>query len=143
MRKILKLFIYLWQLPQMLVGLLICNLIKDTQSFDATTKTGKVYHGKVYFADWFNSAVCLGKYIIVDKKLKGNVQLCKTIKHELGHSVQSILLGWFYFIVVGIPSFVLNIISRICKKDEQWYYSKFPENWANKLAEGIITIELK
>ena len=143
MRIILKLFVYLWQLPQMVVGLLICNLIKDTQSFNATTKTGKVYHGKVYFADWFNSAVCLGKYIIVDKKLKGNVQLCKTIKHELGHSVQSILLGWFYFIIVGIPSFVLNIISRICKKDEQWYYSKFPENWANKLAEGIITIELK
>lgn len=142
MRKILKLFIYLWQLPQMLVGLLICNLIKDKQSFNATTKTGGVYHGKVYFADWFNSAVCLGKYIIVDKNLKGNVQLCKTIKHELGHSVQSILLGWFYFIIVGIPSFVLNIISRLFKKDEQWYYNKFPENWANKLAEGI-TVELK
>ena len=94
MRIILKLFVYLWQLPQMLVGLLICNLIKDTQSFDATTKT-------------------------------------------------AILLGWFYFIVVGIPSFVLNIIGRICKKDEQWYYNKFPENWANKLAEGITTIELK
>lgn len=143
MRKILKLFVYLWQLPQMLVGLLICNLIKYTQSFNATTKTGKVYHGKVYFTDWFNSAVCLGKYIIVDKKLKGKDQLSETIKHELGHSIQSILLGWFYFIVVGIPSFVLNIISRIYKKDAQWYYSKFPENWANKLAEGIITVELK
>ena len=143
MRKILKLFVYLWQLPQMLVGLLICNLIKDTQSFDATIKPGKVYHGKVYFSDWFNSAVCLGKYIIVDKKLKGKDQLSETIKHELGHSIQSILLGWFYFIIIGIPSFVLNIISRIYKKNAQWYYSKFPENWANKIAEGIIKVELK
>lgn len=143
MRKILKLFIYLWQLPQMLVGMLICNLIKDKQIFNATTKTGKVYYGKVYFADWFNSAVCLGKYIIVDKNLKGTVPLRQTIKHELGHSVQSGLLGWFYFIVVGIPSFVLNVISRIYKKDDQWYYSKFPENWANKIAEDIITIELR
>lgn len=143
MRKILKLFVYLWQLPQMLVGLLICNLIKDTQRFEATTKTGKVYHGKVHFTNWFNSAVCLGKYIIVDKNIKGTVQLPQTIKHELGHSIQSILLGWLYFIIVGIPSFVLNILSRIYKKDTQWYYSKFPENWANKLAEGIITIELK
>ena len=78
----------------------------------------------------FNSGISLGSYIIFD----GRIEISETdVLHEYGHQLQSRMLGPLYLLIVGIPSLIGNIYSRIKKKDEKWYYSRFPENWADRL----------
>ena len=64
-------------------------------------------------------------------------------QHERGHRVQSRILGPLYLLVVGIPSVVRNLIFRVKQRKYplyklvKWYYSGYPEKWADKL--GHVT----
>ena len=55
------------------------------------------------------TGISLGRYVLLNMN---SYQLEKTIKHELGHSKQSKYLGWFYLLVVGLPSITMNIMTR-------------------------------
>jgi hypothetical protein len=61
------------------------------------------------------------------------------IRHELGHSLQSMYLGPLYLLIVGIPSAANNLWDRwfhkhwMPGKRIRWYYCRFPEHWADKL----------
>lgn len=57
----------------------------------------------------------------------------RVIRHECGHSIQSRMLGWLYLPVVGIPSILNNLRARYSEKVYRTYYSRFPENWADRL----------
>ena len=61
--------------------------------------------------------------------------LIQTVKHEYGHTKQSKYLGLFYLILAGIPSVTRNILNRINNKkfNSKWYYSGYPEKWADEL----------
>jgi hypothetical protein len=54
-----------------------------------------------------------------------------------------LILGWLYLPLVGLPSIIGNIWDRLFHKKwssdrrEKWYYSRYPENWADKLG-GVI-----
>lgn len=125
----MKLVLYIWQLPQHLLGLLLClalkSKIKETQKYEVS---------KVYWlstkARW---GVSLGQYIFL-----ANVYTQLTVRHEYGHSIQSKMLGPFYLLAVGIPSVIQNILSRIIGgKYAANYYNRYPENWANRLG-GVV-----
>lgn len=64
----------------------------------------------------------------------------KSLKHELGHSYQSQLLGWLYIPVVAIPSILHNLVHYIAYKlGKEWdYYSFYTEKWADKLVEKLV-----
>ena len=115
---------YLWQLPQHLLALVLIPLSK-----------AKRVDGYYVAKKFFNSGISLGQYII----LQEDYVLPDTVKHELGHSIQSKHFGWMYLLVVGLPSIVRNIWDRIAHKKwdyyrrYQWYYSGFPEREADKL----------
>lgn len=121
-----KFFLYLWQLPQNLIGLILSIGCKKRNWF------GINFYIKKKF---FKSGISLGKYIIIDERYiaYGDYQLSKICKHEKGHSVQSEYLGWFYLLIVGIPSFIRIIIKKIFKKSDKWYFSGYPEKWADTL----------
>jgi hypothetical protein len=79
--------------------------------------------------------VSLGSYIIVSKQASSTV-----IFHEYGHYRQSKLLGPLYLLLVGIPSCLFNNVwDRLAHKKWSterrvaWYYSRYPESWADKL----------
>jgi len=74
----------------------------------------------------------LGSYIFVCQSY-GEI----TLKHEQGHSVQSLLLGPLYLLVIGLPSISGNIYDRIRHKGSAWYYTQPWEAWADRL--GHIT----
>lgn len=60
--------------------------------------------------------------------------------HEYGHSVQSLIVGPFYFIVIGLPSTVWSFGQRyneLRKKNKISYFSFFTEKWANYLGEKV------
>ena len=116
--------LYMWQLPQHLLGLLLILLSR-----------AKRVNGYYAAKKFFNSGISLGQYII----LQADCVSADTIKHELGHSVQSKYLGWLYLPVIGLPSISRNIWDRLAHKQWDyyrrytWYYSGFPEKQADKM----------
>lgn len=104
---------------------------------------------KVYFTNnCFGCGVSLGDYIILDYKSYYPYRLYSsvrnTVKHEHGHQVQSRILGPLYLILVGISSAIFNNLwDRIAHrkwpaaKRTKWYYSRYPEKWADKLGGAV------
>lgn len=130
--------LYLHQLPQNIVGFIVSR-----HCYVKTVCGIKVYFKK----SLMGSGVSLGNYIILDDIYDGWYDLGTTVRHEHGHQKQSLYLGWLYLIVVGLPSAVGNIIDRTfhkywdSDKRKKWYYSRYPENWADRLGgvhrEGV------
>ena len=112
--------IYIWQLPQHLLGLIL--LLFSAAQFGRTYSTSKVYFTR------FRFGISLGRYIIVFHGMGEN-----TIKHEFGHSKQSQYLGPLYLILVGIPSFFMSMLTLLHILKPELYYKRWPENWADSL----------
>ena len=114
--------LYLWQLPQNLLGLLLVTILRPEDRYEIDSSV-------LYYASRMRGGISLGRYIIVRSDLKdykGNVE-----KHELGHAVQSFYLGPLYLFVIGIPS-----ILWACwwNRDRGVsYYSFYTEKWADRL----------
>lgn len=112
---IVYILLYIWQLPQNILGLLV---VLFSRAKKATCFTG------VYATDC-KFGVSLGNYIIVNKDCN-----MRTLKHEVGHRKQSRFLGPLYLLVIGLPSAIGNLLHRVFVFD----YYKLPwESWADKL----------
>lgn len=127
-------FRWLWQLPQNLIGFL---LIRKYRFKSTRCINGKLI--SVYYKSFFRSGISLGNYIILDYWYCGKACSTQAIAHEYGHSKQSLILGWLYLPLIGLPSIIGNVWDRLFHKKwtndqrEKWYYNRFPENWADKL----------
>ena len=116
--------LYVWQLPQNLLGLLLVTILKPEDVYD-------FFGCKVYYAHRMRGGISLGRYIIIRSYLMNADS--QTEYHELGHSRQSKMLGWFYLLVIGIPSLIWAAWwnrDRDCS-----YYSFYTERWADRLGD--------
>ena len=109
------------------------------------------YHGAIV-TEWNKkSSVSLGLFVFVTKepyfydKLKDDYfkeELSKRLLvHEYGHTIQSLILGPFYLIFMGIPSTLWGFLSCFSKKRKEKnisYFSFFTERWANHLGEKVL-----
>jgi hypothetical protein len=135
----LRVMLWVWQLPQNLLGLLLIRILKARRviqgqaSFNKDVRRAfgfkRVGLGKIL------SGVSLGSYIIVSEGASPRV-----MSHEYGHCMQSKLFGPLCLLLVGVPSCLFNNVwDRLMHKswpDErriEWYYSRYPEKWADKL----------
>ena len=122
--------LWLWQLPQNILGLLV---ILFTGAFKTTWTSVWVASKRSYFG------VSLGNYIIFG----GTDGSADSLKHEYGHQKQSVYLGPLYLLLIGLPSIIGNIYDKIAHRawDFQsrycWYYKLPWEAWADKLG-GVI-----
>lgn len=126
-----KVLLWLWQLPQNILGLLVILVTGAKKSWAPWEwVTGKPPH----------FGVSLGNYIIFGGA-GGSVD---SYHHELGHRKQSKYLGPLYLILIGIPSLLWNIVTRVLwvfsTKKRTWlillmklYYHMPWEWWADKL----------
>lgn len=120
-----KILLYIWQLPQNLIGLVI-KLFNKKSLYIFRYKNIKVH----YVKHIMDCGISLGHYIFLDRDVRIDYD---DILHEHGHQIQSKYLGWFYLIVIGLPSILFNIIGRIFNKSAKWYYNLPWEKWADKL----------
>lgn len=117
-----KILLYLWQLPQNIVGLFVVLFSRAAKMIDG------IYRTK------YNFGVSLGNYIILDRGCS-----LIDIRHEQGHQKQSLYLGWLYLFTIGILSAAGNIWDRLFHKSWNhtarmyWYYKQPWEAWADKL----------
>ena len=102
--------LYLWQLPQNLLGLAVKTV----------TKAEKGFAGYHYWK--FHSGLSLGRYVFIHEHA-----LVELAKHEEGHQKQSMILGWLYLLVIGIPSIVRAGLKSLGAFSKVSYYSFYTE----------------
>ena len=111
-----NILLYIWQLPQNLLGMLLLLYFKGVKhSYNGIT----YYHSNNLFG-----GISIGEYIIVNNHYQS------TIKHEYGHVIQSRYLGFLYLLVIGLPSL---IHAGFCKCKNHNYYDFYTEKWADAL----------
>jgi hypothetical protein len=117
-----------WGLPQTLIGAVLYAAHRKDDHFD--------YRGAKATAWDKDSGVSLGKYIFVPRRAGGNAGKF-LLEHEYGHTLQSLILGPFYLLVVGAPSMLWNRLPYFKSKRRRTgksYYSAPFEKTANILA---------
>ena len=112
--------LFLWQLPQNLVAIIMLPFIGKLRLIKYENYCF-VFEGR-----FMNGGISLGNFIYLSKY---SSQRETSIAHELGHVKDSHLFGWFYLLIIGLPS-ILNAIFKFTK----CYYDWYPEKRANKNA---------
>ena len=132
MKYIRNLILFIWQLPQHLLAILyIGYLVMMCKDLGVDSR----YKQAIVIPCVMRGAVTLGYYVFVGL----NSEYRKTVKHELGHTIQSKILGPLYLIVIGIPSITYCGLRRIFPSlRKKNYYDFYTEKWANNLSEKYI-----
>jgi len=133
--KIIVIFLlFIWQLPQEILGFIVF-LIANEDKRRKITASASCY---MYFTHKRNWGVSLGDFVMICEK-----DTIYDLMHESGHKKQSRILGWFYLLVIGVPSFICACINKLIlvriwdeNKRVKWYYNLPWEKWANEL-EGL------
>ena len=118
-----QILLWIWCLPQNLVGLIVKHITKATPYEDH------------YWFKVESGSVSLGEYIFLCPRHYGNR---KTLRHEKGHRKQSRMLGWLYLPLISIPSLIwAGIYMKLGEKLQKRgisYYWFYTEKWADKIA---------
>ena len=71
--------------------------------------------------------ISLGPWVFVHRSADGDL-----IRHEMGHSVQSRLLGPLYLVLIGLPSLLWALVHPKLwpRVPYDWFYT---ERWATRL----------
>lgn len=132
MKYIRNLILFIWQLPQHILAILyIGYLVMMCKDLGVDSR----YKQAIVIPCVMRGAVTLGNYAFVGL----NSEYRKIVKHELGHTIQSKILGPLYLIVIGIPSITYCGLRRIFPSlRKKNYYDFYTEKWANNLSEKHI-----
>lgn len=132
MKYIRNLILFIWQLPQHIIALIYFGyLVMMCKDLGIDSR----YKQAIVIPCVMRGAVTLGNYVFVGL----NSEYRKTVKHELGHTIQSKILGPLYLIVIGIPSITYCGLRRIFPSlRKKNYYNFFSEKSANYLSEKYI-----
>ena len=132
----MRLLLFLWEFPQNLLALILMLYYR----IFCGKLTIKEYKGITYVGvPNRRFGVSLGAFVLL-----GTAYLDRdtTIKHEYGHTIQSLWFGPLYLILIGIPSGLGNLYDRFFHTKEKgwtvkdsikWYYNQPWEKWADKL----------
>jgi hypothetical protein len=111
---------FLWQLPQNIVALVMMPFMGKMQLIRFENYCWILACKKM------SGGISLGNFIFLDEYYSTKEAV---IRHELGHVIQSHILGPIYLFSVGICS-LANAMFNFA----ECYHSWWPEAWANKLA---------
>lgn len=115
---------FLWQLPQELLGFIYYMYLRNKEEIlDICTFQGAI----VFIKKTSCGSVTLGQHIFLSSKATD-----ATVKHEWGHTRQSLILGPLYLIIIGLPSIIWAATHKVIAPNKS-YYSFFTEHWADKL----------
>lgn len=134
-----------WGALQTLVGFVLFLLHRKDRHF--------TFHGAIV-TEWSSKAsISLGMFVFVTNdplfyyghlrdrytaEEFGNMLLV----HEYVHTIQSLVLGPFYLLLVGISSLLWSYLPHYEKmrKSGMSYFSFWPEKWANLWGEAVTKL---
>lgn len=126
--------LYIWQLLQNIIGLILIAWYKPQ-------RVHKLDNGvKVYYTHKMKGGISLGNYCIINtghyrKDINESLKR-DTVRHEaIGHTKQSRILGPLYLFLVGIPSLIwAGLYGSVIKSTKNGYYKFYTEKWADIIA---------
>ncbi len=129
-----------WGALQTLLGLVVFFLHYGDRHFS--------YHGAIITVWKARSSITLGMFVFVTsepyftEKFEGQISVeelsNRLLVHEYGHTIQSLILGPLYLILIGIPSTLWGFWGGKKRKEKQIPYGAFfTEKWANRLGERV------
>ena len=99
--KLAAALLYLWQLPQNLLGLLLLRIYGRVLPIDFRGDgwRDRLPSSMIYFIEGFHGGISLGRYIL----MSGYYATASDVwYHERGHSIQSMILGPLYLFGIGL-----------------------------------------
>ncbi len=97
------------------------------------------FHGAV-LTQWSRPYSCgLGAFIFFGHKRSREAN--EVLVHEYGHTLQSALLGPFFLLIVGLPSFLWAFLprcERLRREKHRPYAAFFCESWASRWGEKLL-----
>lgn len=127
----INILLAIWQIPQIIVGLIMLAVFRNKKTY--TNDYNNITVWQISHKGLFGSACfSTGPFIITTEEPQE-----ATLRHETGHSLQSVYLGWLFHIVVSIPSICRFWIRKWGNKSHEWYLSGYPENWAEKCGGNV------
>lgn len=119
-----------WGGLQSLLGLVLCLRETGAPHF--------WYRGALVTRWRARSSLSLGMFVFVSARTPDEETARRWLIHEYGHTVQSLLLGPAYLLVIGLPSLAwANAPALVRRRAEKKipYSAFFTERWANRLGE--------
>ena len=117
-----------WGLPQSLVGLALFLALRGARR--------RYAYRSAFVTEWeLNSGLCLGMFIFAPRRCPRSL-----LAHEYGHSLQSMILGPLYLLVIVVPSLVWAGTPRLKRYRSVHgysYYRFYCERWANLLSMRV------
>lgn len=111
----------IWQAPQNILGAIIAKV--------SMAKHIATYYNGAKAYVWHLNGLSLGSYIFLPPNCDADY-----VKHEYGHSCQSLTLGWLYLPVIGLPSLIwAGCFEGYRQRKGVSYYAFYTEKWADKL----------
>lgn len=115
---------FIWEILQNICGLVVKLVFCVYGSREQET----VKHGTCKIQNWpMTSGISLGWFQFTHKNGGKTVS-----SHEVGHSIQSVILGPLYLFVIGIPSIIWCALYK--KLGYTNYYAFYTEKWADSIA---------
>lgn len=134
LEKLKPVALYIWQLPQNLLGLALIAYYKPQRKH--VLENGV----EIHYATKMKGGISLGKYALVNTlhyryKLSDSLKR-DTVRHEaIGHTKQSRIFGWLYLPIIGLQSITwAGLYGTLVKPTKNGYYKFWTEKWADKLA---------
>lgn len=126
-RKIANAALFLWMLPQNLIGLF---LLATTHGPRYVINNRFKMPVCIRYKNTSGGSVSLGNFIFISRFAR-----MYTERHELGHTVQSMILGPLYLPLIGIPSITWAGLRRAGAFKNKSYFWFYTERWADKIAQ--------
>ena len=129
-----------WGILQTFLGLIMFMIHFKCKHFS--------YHGAI-ITEWnAKSSMSLGMFVFItsepyftpkfERQINVEELSCRLLVNEYGHTIQSLILGPLYLIIIGIPSTLWGFMGAKKRRNKQIPYGAFfTEEWANKLGERI------
>ena len=107
------------------------------------------YHGAIVTVWESSVSISLGLFVFVsrvsfytkkfEEQLSEQEIYDRTLVHEYGHTIQSLILGPLYLFIIGISSSLWGFLFAKMRREKQIPYGAFfSEKWANALGEYVI-----
>lgn len=133
MKKILYYLVqFTWALPQNIMGFFLSLKYRKNKRemfFNSLVS----YHKE----NW--GGISLGMFTVINGD-RDDEWINGSKVHEFGHSIQSLILGPFYFFIIGIPSMIWcnsKKYNKLRAEKDLSYFDFYPEKWANYLGSTI------
>jgi hypothetical protein len=128
MKTLKEILLYIWQLPQNLLGLIMFLFMKPYVSKEK-------YKGITYVVSKkMSGGISLGNYVILSNTYRDKNRYHKVWNHEWGHTRDSIMFGPLYLIIIGLPSLIWAwMYGTIIKPTYNGYYKFYTEKRADRL----------